>query len=94
MEKSPSRSRAGEEVVAGGGSFLDQSISERFFSVGRIHTGAALKERYSVMKISHAQAHEKCKGATEIKCYGLISIPHLAVPLREEVEGLGMEEQN
>lgn len=82
------------EVVAGGGSFLEQSSSEGLYSVERIHTGGVLKERHSVVRISHAEAHEQCKEArmTEIKYHGLISIPHLAAPLRERVKGLGIEE--
>lgn len=83
-----------KEVEAGGGSFLEESISEGLFSVERINTGAVLKEQYSVVTTSHAEAHEKCKegGVTEVKCHGLISIPHLTAPLREKVEGLRMEE--
>lgn len=82
------------EDVAGGTSVLEQSSSEGLYSVERIHTGAVLKERHSVVRISHAEAHEQCKEerVTEIKYHGLISIPHLAAPLREEVKGLGMEE--
>lgn len=94
MERSPYRSRASDKAVAGGESFLEQSISEGLSSMERIHTGVVLKEQYSMVRISHAEAHEKCeeKGVIEIKYHGLISIPCLAALLRKEVEGLGMEE--
>lgn len=80
------------EVVVGGESFLEQSISEGLSSLERIHSGAVLKELYPVVRISHAEAHEQWKGVAEMKYYGFISIPYLAALLREEVEGLGMEE--
>lgn len=80
--------------MAGGEFFLEQSISGGLSSVERIHTGVVLKEQYSLVRISHAEALEKCReeGVIETNYYGSVSIPRLAALLREEVEGLGMEE--